>query len=123
TSRRYVDLEGASAAAKITAVLERRPEPPSSIARSVPRALDDVVLRGLAHAPDMRFATALELAACLEAAVVPSSQREIGEWVSRVGGETLRERACELRRIEAEHDVTGTSEVPREAPYEIVETR
>jgi eukaryotic-like serine/threonine-protein kinase len=110
-SRRYIDVGDGNAIVKIHAALERRPSPPSEVAPNVPRALDDVVMRGLARDPAARFATALEMAAALEAALTPSGQREIGEWVSRISGDTLRKRAEVLQRIETAA-TTMTDELP-----------
>jgi hypothetical protein len=39
--------------------------------------------------------------------LVPSTQREVGEWVSTVARDTLRKRDETLRRIETEPDASG----------------
>src|SRR5207249_3290621 len=101
--------------ALITALKGCVPDAPSSIVGDVPRALDEVVLRGLARNPNDRYATALELAAALENALVPASQREIGEWVSRVGGDVLAERREVIRCIENE-DVGSDEAAPAPTP-------
>jgi serine/threonine-protein kinase len=105
TGRRYVDAEDASPAAKIAAVLEMRPSPPSGWAGALPRELDEVVLRGLSPDPDDRWTTALEMAAALEAALTPSSQRAVAAFIAEAAGELLGERASALREIEAAPDV------------------
>lgn len=50
-------------------LVETRLEPPSSIQPALPRALDEVVRRAMAHHPADRFATAVEMRAALERAV------------------------------------------------------
>lgn len=101
TSRRYVDAEGASPAARVAAVLERRPSPPSEHVRGLSIALDDAIMRGLAREPSDRFATALDMATALRSALQPSSPREVGDWVRRVAGDVLRERSDVIERIES----------------------
>jgi serine/threonine protein kinase len=101
TGRRFVNPDLADAAA-VLAALGRPPEPPSALGAEVPRGVDDVVLRGLAREPSGRFHTALEMAAALEGVLVPSTQREVGAWVSSVAGESLRRKDETLKRIETE---------------------
>jgi serine/threonine-protein kinase len=134
TGRRYIDVDGAPPV-RIQAVLTRKEEAPSAIHPSLPPALDAIVLRGLSRDPGQRYETADEMAAALERAFVPSSQREIGGWVTEVAGETLRERARELQRIETNDAVPQPQEtsmtervvvhvpVPEEPPPEVLAER
>jgi hypothetical protein len=87
----------------------------------VPRTLDHVVLRGLSHNPQERFGSALEMAAALEAAFTPSSQREVSDWVARAAIETLQERRDVLRKIEnePEPDIPQPGE-SRPVPVDVV---
>lgn len=66
--------------------LLRAPIPPSHLRPSLSRRVDDVVMRALAKKPELRFASAAELAAALDAATRPSSQvmvRPIADFVPR----------------------------------------
>lgn len=96
--KKYVD--GDNPAARLKAALERKPEAPSVLAADVPKALDEIVMRGLSRDPAQRFATALEMAAALEGAMHRSSQGELGAWVKRTAAETLRARAEALAEIQ-----------------------
>jgi serine/threonine-protein kinase len=118
TSRRFLE-EADNPAALMSMMLTRQPEPPSSWSRDVPRELDEVVLRGLARDPRDRFATALDMAVALETAILPSSQREVAEWVSAVAGGTLRERANVLRHIETTGPGADVALHAAAPPYEV----
>jgi hypothetical protein len=50
----------------VLAVLEREPEPPRAVERSVPRDLEQICLKCLARGPERRYPTAAELADDLE---------------------------------------------------------
>ncbi|MGK3994234.1 serine/threonine-protein kinase [Sorangium sp. So ce1024] len=80
-------------------ILEGVVQPPSAFG-DVPRALDEVVLRGLQRDPERRFATALEMAAALEEALPPASPRAVGAWVEATAGPLLEARAKSLAEIE-----------------------
>ena len=71
---------------------------PSAREKGVPAALDAIVLRGLARDRNVRFATAREMAAALDATGLAAAPREIGEWLREVCRDSLAERA---ERIEA----------------------
>jgi hypothetical protein len=96
----------------ITGVLLGKVEPPSrALARGRPplrdedaellERLDPVVLRGLDRDPGKRFASAGEMAVALERCATPASAREVGEWVERVAGRVLAERAARVAEIES----------------------
>jgi serine/threonine protein kinase/DNA-binding CsgD family transcriptional regulator len=57
----------------ITSILiqqvNKAPQPPSQLVRDLPRGLEAVILKALAKQPEQRFATALEMAAALDAAL------------------------------------------------------
>ncbi|WP_437580854.1 serine/threonine-protein kinase [Sorangium sp. So ce887] len=80
-------------------VLEGVVQPPS-VYGDVPKALDEVVLRGLDRDPERRYATALEMAAALEEALPPASPRAVGAWVEATAGTLLEARARSLGAIE-----------------------
>ncbi|WP_437338708.1 serine/threonine-protein kinase [Sorangium sp. So ce394] len=80
-------------------ILEGVVQPPSAYGE-VPKALDEVVLRGLEKDPERRYATALEMAAALEEALSPASPRAVGAWVEATAGTLLEARAKSLAAIE-----------------------
>ena len=80
-------------------VVEQVVDPPSTYAREA-APLDDVILKGLSRDPSKRFSTALEMAKAIDRALAPASRLEIGEWVSRVAGESLAKRSELLRRMQ-----------------------
>jgi serine/threonine-protein kinase len=115
TGTRHLDISNPAAAVK--AAVEREPVAPGNLVPGLPAALDSVVLKGLAKRPEARFATALEMATALEKTLAPSTQREVGQWVSELAGEALRERRQILRRIEtASSASSGTVEAPAGPP-------
>jgi len=62
---------------------------PSEVSPGLPAALDDIVMKGLAPYPKLRYQTALEMAVELEKAVPPATAREVGEWVTSIAGDFL----------------------------------
>jgi serine/threonine-protein kinase len=78
--------------------------------------LDAVVLRALARTPEQRFATAAAMADALERAVRPATSRELGDWVTRVAGESLSHRAQRLQEIESLAEEPSSSSGVRSAP-------
>jgi eukaryotic-like serine/threonine-protein kinase len=73
---------------------------PSTFASDLPRGLDDVVMRGLRIDPAERFATASEMAVALEGVTARAAPRDVGAWLQKVAGESLRERSERLQQIE-----------------------
>jgi serine/threonine-protein kinase len=95
--------------ATINMVLERAVPPPSTLNPDIPAALDALVLRGAARDVRKRFASAREMAIELETLVPPATPREVGEWVGRIAGERLRQRASNIATIEATDLANETS--------------
>ncbi|WP_437593646.1 serine/threonine-protein kinase [Sorangium sp. So ce1000] len=95
-------------------ILEGVVQPPSAFGE-VPRALDEVVLRGLDRDPERRYATALEMAAALEEALPPASPRAVGAWVEATAGTLLDARAKSLAAIETSQRSALPSPPPRPA--------
>jgi serine/threonine-protein kinase len=80
-------------------VLECRVEPPSQHA-PVDRALDAVVMKGLARDPAQRFATAAEMAAALEPWALPAPPSRVAAWVESLCHEELTSRRARIAQIE-----------------------
>jgi eukaryotic-like serine/threonine-protein kinase len=87
--------------ATVANVLDKEIEPPSAHNHGVPAAVDAVVLRGLSRHPDLRFATAREMALALEQASAPATPLEIGAWVQREAGDAVRARAALVTEVES----------------------
>jgi serine/threonine-protein kinase len=107
TGRRWIDVPPGNPRAAIQLVKTRDMEP-----THVSKALDDVVLRGLAKDPAARFPTALAMATALENATRLSTQREVAAWIAEAAGPKLAERAAVLRRIETEQDTALVRSTP-----------
>jgi serine/threonine-protein kinase len=63
--------------------------------------LDAVTLRAVHADPDVRFATAREMAIALERCVPPATASEVSEWVEGVASVVLHERAEVVAEIES----------------------
>ena len=87
--------------ATVANLLDKKIVAPSTLNADVPPAVDALVLRGLSRHPDLRFATAREMAVALEQACPPATTREIGEWVEREAGDAVRARATLLADVES----------------------
>jgi serine/threonine protein kinase len=85
-----------SESALVHKVLQSAVSPPSAVNPGVPRAVDEIVLKGLARDSKQRFATALDMALALERAVAPATQSEVARWLDRLIGDKLRNRARAL---------------------------
>jgi len=81
-------------------IVNERAPAPSSVAPSVPRELDAVVIQGLSRRPERRFATAREMALALEACLPPATAAQVGAWVESLAHESLAKRASRLSVIE-----------------------
>lgn len=85
---------------------------PSAYNPSVPAAIDEVVLRGLARAPGDRFATARDMALALEEVVHLATSSVVGAWAERLAENALARRAEELAIVEASDKVGASSRPP-----------
>lgn len=94
-------FDGPTEAAMLAAVMAGRVYPPSAVVPSVPRSVDDAVLRGLFQNPADRYATAKEMAIALERAMTPAIPRQVGEWVDAHANEVLRKRAEQVKEVES----------------------
>jgi serine/threonine protein kinase len=82
-------------------VVNGKIEAPSVFTPGLPKALDEIVLRGLAARPEDRWQTARDMAIAVERALVVSSTREVGDWVRDEVGDELREKAERMAEIES----------------------
>jgi hypothetical protein len=100
----------------VVEVLEAKVTPPSRALReagSTARAdevlpLDDVLMRAFARKKENRWQTAREMARELEASVVPATASQVSDWVERIAGATLRERASVVTEMERSSAATIT---------------
>ena len=91
---------GATEEERIYKVLNAKFPPPSVLAPGLPAGLDEVVMKGLRSNPDERYQSALEMAEAIEKTMGLASQRVVGEWVTRIGAESLNRRAEILQQME-----------------------
>jgi serine/threonine-protein kinase len=91
---------GATEEERIYKVLNSKFPAPSVLAPGLPPALDHVVMKGLRANPDERYQTAAEMAEELERCMPLASQRVVGEWVTRIGAESLGRRSDLLKKVE-----------------------
>ncbi len=83
------------------AVLTAPIPPPSRFVRHLPKALEAIVMKGLARDPQQRFSTAVEMADALESAMRPATSRQIAHWMQGLTAATLENRAQLIRDIES----------------------
>jgi serine/threonine-protein kinase len=94
-------------------VLHGTIDPPGKVAGGLPQAIDDLVMKGLARNRDERFLSALDMARALEAARQPIARpTEVGTWVDRIAGDSLKRRARRIAEIES----TGSFSAPLPMP-------
>jgi serine/threonine protein kinase len=114
TGRRLFDAEEPQEVLRM--IVSEDIPPPSAVVPSIPRAIDAVVMKGLARDVTVRFQTAREFAIALEEVTQIASPREVGEWVERVAGDTLLHREQAVAEIEAISAVSDVSLVTGASP-------
>jgi serine/threonine-protein kinase len=92
---------GESEGEVVKKVLDACVEPPSRFVRGLSPEVDAIVLRGLARDPADRFATAREMARALERSMPLAPASDVGEFVERMAGPALAERAGQIAEIES----------------------
>jgi serine/threonine-protein kinase len=111
----HADNQGAV----VQAVLNRRIAPPSELVPSLPKGLDEVILRGLARERGDRYPTAHDFAVALENAVQIEPAHHVGRWVASVAANALEIRADDVAEVES-LSIGGTTasgaQVPRRPP-------
>ena len=93
-------FEADSEPALLMKVVAGNIDPPSKLVPSLPKGLDEIVLRGLERDPAKRWATARDFALALERSGRVAPPSEIGEWVQAVAGDELARRAQKVAEIE-----------------------
>ena len=93
-----------SQAATIERVLYGSFRPPTDLVPGLPPALDAILERGLARAPEGRFADARQMASVVEACLGVASMSELAAWIGAVAGPDLKKRADLVAAIELESE-------------------
>jgi serine/threonine-protein kinase len=107
-------FDGANDAAVVNAVMNGVVRAPSELVPGLPKALDMLVLRGLARNRDNRFESARQMALALERDVGVATQSEVSDWLHGIAGALLQERAAalgQLRQRREEHHTQEASEL------------
>jgi serine/threonine-protein kinase len=100
---------GASEGETVKRVLDQPIEPPSKFVPGLPAKLDELTLRGLQRNPMDRFASAREMAKELERVLPLAPTSEVGDFVEKLVGPALAERAERVEKIES----SGPSNIGR----------
>jgi len=94
---------GGSEVDVIAKVLRRDIQPPSVVAPGIPKALDDIVMRGLSADVSERYASARELCVALTSCGVQEAAGiTVGEWVEGLAKEALDARSAKIAAIESQ---------------------
>ena len=96
-------------------VLDKPVPAPSLFNHQVPPVLDEIVLRGLQREPNLRFSTAREMALAIEQQTETVPASEVGAWVERVWGESLKVRTRHLVEIESSEKSTPSPDAADDA--------
>ena len=89
--------------------------PPSTVATTIPAALDEVVLKALERDRENRYASADEMARAIEAVIRPASASEVGALVSKLAEASLLQQADLISRIERGTAAETTAPLPARA--------
>lgn len=103
-------------AAIVKRILDHDVRAPSVVVSDLPRALDAVVLRGLARDPEHRFSSGLEMALALEESLAPSRPAVVAEWVTGAADKELARRQALLDDVPAEETAAVETPQPAVAP-------
>jgi hypothetical protein len=97
--RRLFDAE--TEAATVVAALGGATDAPSVHAPDVTKAVDDVIMRGLARQPHARFPTARAMGDALRAAAAAAGTTEVAAWLEERASDALRRRRAAVAAIRA----------------------
>ena len=98
TGRRLFD--GRSPGDVALQILERRIPRPNELVSGVELALDEIVMRGLQRAPELRWRSADHMAEAIESVGGLASHRTVAEWMRSVAEAELGWRAGMVRAVE-----------------------
>jgi serine/threonine-protein kinase len=93
-------FDGETEAIVLARAIDGKVDPPSLHNPALARSVDEIVLRGLARDPAVRYASAREMALAVEQTMGLASPSDVGEWVEMVAGEELQRRAQMVAAIE-----------------------
>jgi serine/threonine-protein kinase len=96
--------------AVIAAVLEGHVPTLSDLRHDLPPDIDGIVARALSADPGVRFPTAQDFAAALEAAMPPAPQREVGAWVESISGADVEARRGMVSTVEQAKVIVGEAD-------------
>jgi serine/threonine protein kinase len=89
-------------AAIVGRVLNGRIAPPSERAAGIPAQLDALVMKGLSRNVADRYETAKDMARAIDKLGVSIARpTDVGTWVNRIAGDTLKKRARRIAEIES----------------------
>ncbi|MEO7109336.1 MAG: serine/threonine-protein kinase [Polyangiaceae bacterium] len=100
-------FSGANEGEIIAKILHHEIPSPRTKRLDLPVAIEAIVMRGLARAPEDRFATALEMSNALVQAQEPARIAEVGEWVTGLAAETLHDRETLIREMETQPHISA----------------
>jgi len=103
TARRL--FSGENDAAVMNQVINSKAGPPSQHVEGLDPAWDEIVLKGLEHDEELRWATAREMAMAIEARLPLARATEVASWVESLAHESLAKRAAEVTAVESASDV------------------
>lgn len=93
-------FRGDDAASTIDAVYHREAPALSERGLGIPPAVDAVLAQSLSKSLEHRFESADAMARALEIAIPPAHEREVAEWVERIGRDAVAERASKVSIFE-----------------------
>ncbi len=92
---------GGSEVDVVAKLLHRDIKPPSMLVPGLPKAIDDLVMKGLAAKPEDRFASAREMCLALgQCGLAEAPSIAVGEWVERLAAGALADRTAKIAAIE-----------------------
>ncbi len=95
-------FQGDDPAAIVGKVLHGVIQPPGVVAGGLPPSLDALVMKGLERDMSRRFGSAMEMAREIDNLRLPIARpTEVGVWVDRIAGDTLKRRATRIAEIES----------------------
>jgi eukaryotic-like serine/threonine-protein kinase len=109
-------FKGEDAMQTMEAVFHRDPPPLSNVVPGVSPRVDEVLAMALSKDPEQRYLTADEMARAIEIALPPASDREVAEWVDKIGAESLSARSAVLARFE--RSTEGDDDDDRDNPHD-----